>query len=54
MLGIAWTDIDAKYRILMPNSGLAPAHIEESLALIHDFRNVADVARLTNLLRPAH
>jgi len=31
MLGIAWSDVDAKYRALMPNSGLAPDAIEDSL-----------------------
>jgi hypothetical protein len=50
MLGIAWSDVDAKYRALMPNSGLAPNSIEESLDLIHRFRQVVNVSRLTLLL----
>jgi 2-methylcitrate dehydratase PrpD len=51
VLGIAWSDVDAKYRTLMPNSGLAPDAIEDSLALIHRFRQVANVSGLTTLLR---
>ena len=50
-LGIDWSDVDAKYRALMPNSGLADSRIEESLALIHRFRNTPDASGLTNLLR---
>jgi 2-methylcitrate dehydratase PrpD len=50
-LGIAWADIEAKYRTLMPNSGLAPDRIEASLALIRDFANAAGVAPLIAELR---
>jgi 2-methylcitrate dehydratase PrpD len=50
-LGIAWDDIDAKYRMLVPASGLPTDQIEASLALIHDFHNVTDVSTLTALLR---
>ena len=50
-LGISWDDIDAKYRALMPASNLPEREIELSLTLIHDFRNLKDVSRLTNLLR---
>ena len=50
-LGISWNDIDAKYRALMPASNLPEREIEMSLTLIHDFRNLADVSRLSNLLR---
>jgi 2-methylcitrate dehydratase PrpD len=52
LLGIAWPDIDAKYRSLMPYSGLAADQVEASLAVIHDFRAVAKVSQLTHLLRP--
>ncbi|HEY1933499.1 MAG TPA: MmgE/PrpD family protein [Acetobacteraceae bacterium] len=45
-LGIAWSDVDAKYRTLMPNSGLAMAAIEESLAIVHDFGRLRDVSEL--------
>lgn len=50
-LGISWNDIDGKYRTLMPASGLAASAIESSLAMIHDFRHLTDVSRLTKLLR---
>jgi 2-methylcitrate dehydratase PrpD len=50
-LGIAWADIDAKYRTLVPLSGLPPQQIEASLDLIHRFRTVADVSELTGLLQ---
>ena len=50
-LGIAWSDVDAKYRALVPASGLPSQSIEASLALIHDFRQVTDVSALTALLR---
>ena len=50
-LGIAWSDIDAKYRTLVPASGLGSDAIEASLSVIHDFRQVSGVTGLTNLLR---
>jgi 2-methylcitrate dehydratase PrpD len=50
-LGIAWDDIDAKYRTLVPAAGLPTDKIEASLAFIHDFHHVADVSALTSLLR---
>jgi 2-methylcitrate dehydratase PrpD len=45
-LGIEWSDIEAKYRTLMPNSGLDAERIERSLALIRDFKNATGVAPL--------
>jgi hypothetical protein len=45
-LGIDWADIEAKYRTLMPNSGLAAARIDKSVALIRDFKNTTSVAPL--------
>jgi 2-methylcitrate dehydratase PrpD len=50
-LGIAWSDVDAKYRTLLPASGLPGAKIEESLALIHDLDQIANVSSLIDLLR---
>jgi 2-methylcitrate dehydratase PrpD len=50
-LGVTWNDIDGKYRTLMPASGLPERRIELSLTLLHDFRNLAAVSRLTDLLR---
>ena len=52
MLGIAWSDIEAKYRTLMPNSGLGPARIEASLAAIRGFAEATSVAPLIELVRP--
>jgi 2-methylcitrate dehydratase PrpD len=50
--GIAWADIEAKYRTLMPHSGLPDRQIEESLAVIRNFRQVTNVSVLTGLLQP--
>jgi len=52
MLGIAWADIDAKYRTLVPLAGLPHRQIEASLGMIHEFRGLAGVSGLTELLRP--
>ncbi len=52
MLGIAWGDIDAKYRTLVPLSGLPDQQIERSLGMIHDLRGLAGVSALTDQLRP--
>jgi 2-methylcitrate dehydratase PrpD len=51
-LGIEWADIEAKYRTLMPNSGLSAERIEQSLALIRDFAKATSVAPLIETLRP--
>jgi len=53
MLGIAWADIDAKYRTLAPLAGLEERQIEASLEIIHDFRRLENVAPLIAQLRPA-
>ncbi|HEY8871532.1 MAG TPA: MmgE/PrpD family protein, partial [Stellaceae bacterium] len=50
MLGIAWTDIDAKFRTLVPLSGMGEQQIEAMLGIIHDFRRQASVTALTDLL----
>jgi 2-methylcitrate dehydratase PrpD len=52
-LGISWNDADTKYRTLMPASGLPEREIELCLTLIYDFRNLAAVSRLIQLLRIA-
>jgi 2-methylcitrate dehydratase PrpD len=49
-LGISWADIDRKYRQLMPHAQLGDRQIEASLAIIHDFRRLADVSEFTCLL----
>jgi 2-methylcitrate dehydratase PrpD len=51
-LGIDWSDIDKKYRTLVPASGLPADKIEASLAMIHEFQEVSDVSSLITLLSP--
>jgi 2-methylcitrate dehydratase PrpD len=48
--GISWTDVDAKYRALMRDSGLAVKRIEQTLTVIHRFDQVRHVSELTRLL----
>jgi 2-methylcitrate dehydratase PrpD len=48
--GIEWADVDAKYRTLVPQAPLGDRQVEESLQMIHDFRNVKHVSALTDLL----
>jgi 2-methylcitrate dehydratase PrpD len=50
-LGIAWSDVDAKFRTLMPMSGLTSSDIEATLTHIHAFRRMPDVSALIDLLR---
>jgi 2-methylcitrate dehydratase PrpD len=50
MLGIAWNDVDEKYRTLVPAAGVAADKINASLELIHDFRRAAHVTQLIRLL----
>ena len=51
LLGIAWADIDAKFRALVPLSGMGERQIEAMLAIIHDFPRQGSVTALTDLLR---
>jgi 2-methylcitrate dehydratase PrpD len=48
--GIEWSDVDAKYRALLPASGLPAKRTEEILKEIHDFDQVKRVAEFTRLL----
>lgn len=48
--GIEWRDVDAKYRALMPDSGLPARRIEQVLDVIHRLEEVNDVLELTGLL----
>jgi 2-methylcitrate dehydratase PrpD len=50
--GIEWSDVDAKYRALMPDSKLPAARIEQILEMIHGFDKLARVSTLTQLLGP--
>jgi 2-methylcitrate dehydratase PrpD len=52
MLGIAWSDIEAKFRALMPLSGLPEQQIEAASGVIREFRQLPRVDRLAQLLRP--
>ncbi len=49
--GIEWSDIDGKFRALMPHSRLPASRIGETLKLIHDFDQVKKASQLTSLLR---
>jgi 2-methylcitrate dehydratase PrpD len=48
--GIEWSDVDAKYRALLPDSRLPAKRIDEILNLIHGFERVKNVSELTRLL----
>jgi 2-methylcitrate dehydratase PrpD len=48
--GIDWADIDAKYRTLMPLSGLPAQQIDDALGVIHDFRRQSNVTALMALI----
>ena len=52
LLGIAWSDIEQKYRALMPNSGLDAGRIDETLAQIRDLSRAPSVMPLIAALRP--
>ena len=52
-LGIARSDIEAKYRALTPTSGLAQEKVEASLAQIRDFRIAPNVVTLLRTLEVA-
>jgi 2-methylcitrate dehydratase PrpD len=48
--GVEWTDVEAKYRRLVPLSGLGQDAVEAALACVHAFDTVEDVGALTRLL----
>lgn len=48
--GIDWADVDAKYRTLVPMSGLPANKTEASLDVVHRFESVKAVSELTALL----
>jgi 2-methylcitrate dehydratase PrpD len=50
--GIAWSDVEAKYRALMPESKLPARRIDDALSLIHGLERVKNVSELTRLLAP--
>jgi 2-methylcitrate dehydratase PrpD len=49
--GIEWADVDAKYRRLVPLSGLVTEKVEASLEVVHRFESVKSMSELTHLLR---
>jgi 2-methylcitrate dehydratase PrpD len=49
--GVEWADVDAKYRHLLPLSGLPGERIEESLRTIHGLVDLPSITTLTNQLR---
>src|SRR5947208_626349 len=49
--GIEWADVDAKYRRLVPLSGLPAEKVEASLEVVHRLDAVKTVSELTRLLR---
>jgi 2-methylcitrate dehydratase PrpD len=48
--GIEWSDIEAKYRALMPQSKLPADRISEILRTVRNFEQVKSVSELTGLL----
>lgn len=50
--GIEWSDVDAKYRALMPDSKLPAARLGQILDQIHRFENVKSVPEFARLLTP--
>jgi 2-methylcitrate dehydratase PrpD len=50
--GIEWSDVDAKYRALMPDSKLPAARLGQILDQIHQFENVKSVSAFARLLTP--
>ena len=51
-LGLAWSDVAAKYRTLVPAAGLDSDRIEQSLAFIEGIGTETDASALLRLLRP--
>jgi 2-methylcitrate dehydratase PrpD len=50
--GVEWSDVDAKYRHLVPMSGLPPRAVEASLASLHAFETLSEVSALARCLTP--
>lgn len=50
-LGITWTEIDLKYRALVPQAGLSARTLEASLGAIHAIREAGSVTTLIELIR---
>ena len=50
MLGIAWEDVEAKYRALAPFADFSGDNLERSMEVIRNFRDVKNVSELVGLL----
>ena len=48
--GIEWSDVESKYRALMPDSGLPESRTEEVLGIIRDLDGLDSLPELTELL----
>jgi 2-methylcitrate dehydratase PrpD len=48
--GIEWDAVDAKYKALMPQSGLPPGRMAQVLETIHSFERVKQISDFTALL----
>ena len=51
ILGIAWADVESKFRALAPFAKFSGENLETSLKVIRNFREVKKVAELVGLLR---
>ena len=49
--GIAWSDVEGKYRALVPFAKLSGTNLEDSIKVIRNFRDVKQVFELIGLLR---
>lgn len=50
--GIKWADVETKYRTLCPLAGISPSNIEKSMQVLRNFRDVAHVRELVELINP--
>ena len=48
--GIAWSDVEAKYRALRPQSGLQTRIADRVLQTIHDLEQLRDLSQLARML----
>jgi len=51
MLGIAWDDVEAKYRALAPYANFSGDNLQASMKVIRNFHELKNVSELVQLLR---
>jgi 2-methylcitrate dehydratase PrpD len=51
ILGIAWSDVETKYRALAPYAKFSGDNLEKSIKVIRNFRDAKNVSELVGLLR---